>query len=227
MDIGLLSTFLEYFSKLLMLLLVLPLREVARGLMARKMGDDTPEREGRLTLNPFVHLDLIGSLMIMLIGFGWTKPMPINVNNFRDRRKGVLLTSLTGPLTNLISAFVCSLAYEIIMCFDGVVSTINPLSCFALILGFLSGINVCLGVIGLLPLPQMDGFTVLRCFTGPKFDRWYFNNYRTINTASMVIILLLFTLPPDINPLMYLIAAVNSLVDFSVSWVPKLLGGVL
>ncbi|MBR6791858.1 MAG: site-2 protease family protein [Ruminococcus sp.] len=225
MNAELLGTFLEYFSKLLMLLLVLPLREVARGLMARKMGDDTPEREGRLTLNPFVHLDLIGSLMIMLIGFGWTKPMPINVNNFKDRRKGVLLTSLTGPVTNLISAFVCALGCEIIMNIESAMASINPLSCFALILGFLSSINVCLGVIGLLPLPQMDGFTVLRCFTGPKFDRWYFNNYRTINTASMVIIVLLFTLPPSINPLMYLITAVNALVDFSVSWVPMIFKG--
>lgn len=214
-----LDIFLEYFSGLLMLLLVLPLREAAKGLVAKWQGDDTAEREGRITLNPFVHLDFIGSLMILLIGFGWTKPLPINPRNFKNFRRGMLLTSLTGPVTNLVAAFFCSIGYRIIFSFENVAATINPLSCLGIILSFLFSINVCLGVIGLLPLPQMDGFNILRCFTGHKFERWYFTNYRTINIVSMVVILLLFTLPSGVNPLMYLISAVSSLINLSTSWV--------
>lgn len=231
MNIDFLMRFLEYFSRALLLLLVLPLSSAAQGLVAKWQGDDTAEREGRITLNPFVHLDLMGSMMMLLIGFGWTKPLPISYHRFRNFRKGIILTSLAGPVANLLAALLCSLIYDIMACFEFVQAAsasneITPVFCIALILGFLFRLNICMAVIHLLPLPPMSGFNILRCFTGNKFERWYFMNQQKIHFGSMIILVILFTLPPEISPLHMLIDLVCYLVGSLTSWIPKVVLGV-
>lgn len=208
-----------------MLLLVLPICNCARGLVAKWQGDDSAECSGRITLNPFVHLDPIGSLMILLVGLGWSKPMPINPTRMKNYRKGILLTSLAGPVANLISAIVCNLIRALLLCSQGVLNSlssdeITPIYCLMTILSIISNINVCLAVIELLPIPPMDGFNILHYFAGNKFNRWYYMNQRTINIVSMVIVLLLFTLPSEINPLYYLISLVSNLIYHITSWIP-------
>ncbi len=217
--------FLKYFSRLLMLLLVMPVTNVVRGLVARKMGDDTADREGRLTLNPLSHLDPLGSLMIMLIGFGWSKPMPINFVRMKDMRKGVIAVSLAGPLTHFLYAVVCL----------NIVAILNYISIFgkatlsvAIILIILEQINVCLGVINLLPLPPMDGFQVLNQLAGPKFHNWYYRDYQRINTISTVILFALFFCGELTNgtfdPLGWLIGLFQYLLSFTAAWVPAVFG---
>lgn len=155
-----LELFLKYFSRALMLLLVLPLTNSARGLVARWQGDDTADREGRITLNPMAHLDLLGSLAIMLVGFGWSKPMPINAARMKDYRKGVVLVALTGPVTHFIAAIVCmNISRTLLYTVEGVTGT-----SVAFVFSILAQINTCLGVINVLPIPPMDGFTVLHQF---------------------------------------------------------------
>lgn len=219
--------FFKYFARVLMLLLVLPLREAAVGLVAKWQGDDTAEREGRITLNPFVHLDFIGSLLILLIGFGWGKPLPVNPNRMKNYRRGMLLTSLAGPVTNFLAAFICCLINSLMLCSESVLeslasSSVTPVSCIQIVLSFLFQINVCLGVISILPIPPMEGFNILRCFAGNKFERWYFTNQRNINIAAMLILLILFTLPDAINPLIYLIVKAENLISLTTSWIPAL-----
>ena len=107
MNYSVLNLFMKFFSRALMLLLVLPVINYAKGLVARKQGDDTAEAAGRLTLNPIAHLDILGSLMIMLCGFGWSKPMPINYNRMRNTKKGIILVALTGPVTLFIMSIIC------------------------------------------------------------------------------------------------------------------------
>ena len=96
-------------STLLTIFLVLPLHECAHGFIAHKLGDDTAKREGRLTLNPLVHIDYIGAALMLLVGFGWAKPVPVNSRYFKDPKKGMALTALAGPVSNLLAAIVAGL----------------------------------------------------------------------------------------------------------------------
>ena len=84
----------------------LPIHELAHGLMADKLGDHTARNQGRLTFNPFAHLNLLGTIMIFLFGIGYANPVPINPNNFKNPKKGMALTALAGPASNLLMAFV-------------------------------------------------------------------------------------------------------------------------
>ena len=220
--------FLQYFSRLLMILLVMPVTNTIKGVVAKKLGDTTAEDEGRLTLNPLTHIDFVGSIMILLIGIGWSKPMPINPRRMRDPQKGVFIISLTGPLSFFASSIVCDLIFNILICLEPVRNNlegggITPAYGFLLILSILSQINICLGVITLLPIPQMDGFNILMHFTGAKFHNWYYQNYQTVNLVSMIAIIILFSLPDSINPLAYLINIVGYFLSFATSWIPQVL----
>ncbi|MBQ8724383.1 MAG: site-2 protease family protein, partial [Oscillospiraceae bacterium] len=93
-------------ARVMVILLILPLHEYAHAFIARKCGDYTAENSGRLTLNPFAHVDPIGAVLLLLTGFGWAKPVPINPNAMRNPRNGVIWTSLAGPFSNLIVAFI-------------------------------------------------------------------------------------------------------------------------
>ena len=209
-----LMLFLKIFSRALMLLLVMPLTSSARGLMAKWMGDDTSEREGRITLNPAAHLDPIGALMILLIGFGWSKPMPIQFSRMKNQRLGIILVSLTGPVTHFLSAILCKIVVTTIAyAAPSSYETMSPLGCFGFVLQIIAGINVCLGVINLLPLPPMDGFILLYQFAGRKFHSWYHANYEIINRVSTIILFALFFIGDlsrgMLDPLGWLIALVD------------------
>jgi Zn-dependent protease len=83
-----------------------PIHELAHGYTAHLLGDDTAKNQGRLTFNPIAHIDLIGMLMILFFGFGYAKPVPVNPRNFKNQKGGMALTSLAGPVSNLIMAFI-------------------------------------------------------------------------------------------------------------------------
>lgn len=220
-----LQLFLQFFSRALMLFLVLPITNSVKGLVAKSLGDDTAEMQGRITLNPLAHLDLLGSLAIMLCGFGWSKPLPINVNRMRDTRKGILILSLTGPVTHYLMAIVCLNIAEIIY-YTATASTATM--AIYLIFAFLANISICLGTIHLLPLPSMDGFNILNHFAPPKFHNWYFRNYRQINQWSTIILLALFFMPRLtfglLDPLGWLISLVSWVLNLTTAWVPLVFG---
>ena len=218
-----LQIFLKYFSRILMLLLVMPLTSSARGLVAKWMGDDTSEREGRITLNPTAHLDPIGAILIFLIGFGWSKPMPIQFSRMKNQRLGIILVSLTGPVSHFLSAIVCKLIINTIdICANVNDDKISPLWAFMFVLSIIANINVCLGVINLLPLPPMDGFVLLYQFAGHKFHSWYHANYQIVNQVSTVILFALFFIDDltrgRIDPLGWII----TFADIALSIVAKL-----
>ena len=87
-------------------LLCITFHELSHGFVAYKLGDDTAKRAGRLTLNPIRHIDPMGLLMMAVFHFGWAKPVPINMYRFKDPKKGMAITALAGPVSNLILAFV-------------------------------------------------------------------------------------------------------------------------
>ncbi|MBO6116666.1 MAG: site-2 protease family protein [Ruminococcus sp.] len=222
----LLEKFFKYFSRVLMLLLVMPMTNSARGLVAKWNGDDTSEREGRITLSPMSHLDPIGALMIFLIGFGWSKPMPINYNRMTNLRRGIVTVALAGPVSHFLAAIVCKLIPCLLLLippvYESYISSlssgsISPVHALFMVLSIISQINVCLGVINILPIPPLDGFQVLNQFAGAKFHNWYYANYMQINRISTIIIFALFFIGDLtrglIDPLGWIINLVDALLS--------------
>ncbi|GIV74763.1 MULTISPECIES: site-2 protease family protein [Caldilinea] len=134
------------------LLIALPVHEFAHAFMAVQLGDPTPRRQGRYTLNPLRHLDPIGALLILLVGFGWARPVQWNPRNIDiDPKLGSILVSIAGPLSNLALAILSLLLWRWLSA-DGLIASL---------LFFFAQINVLLFVFNLLPIPPLDGSHVL------------------------------------------------------------------
>ncbi len=148
------------------LMLAIPLlysviiHELAHGWVAWKMGDPTAKWAGRLTFNPIKHLDLIGTLALFLIGFGWAKPVPVNIGNIQNQRKGLLLVSSAGIVANIILAFIALFIYKLI---GNDAPDIILTSIF-----ILAKINIVLAAFNLIPIPPLDGSKILMSFTPPN-----------------------------------------------------------
>ena len=126
--------------------------EFAHGYMAYRLGDHTAARNGRLTLNPLVHLDLIGSLMILFVGFGWAKPVPVNPVNFSNPRLDMMKVAFAGPASNLILAFIAGLMIR----FANYSDLMNNGILYQTLYVF-SFINIALAVFNMLPVAPLDG----------------------------------------------------------------------
>ncbi len=137
----------------------LTFHEFAHAWMANKLGDPTAKMMGRLTLNPLRHLNLIGTMAIVLLGFGWAKPVPINPDNFRDRRKGTLLVSIAGPGANLVLALLLAALFRLV----GLISlqTSSVIAYIQGILGLAVFYNFILAFFNIIPIPPLDGSQIL------------------------------------------------------------------
>jgi Zn-dependent protease len=154
-------------GKILMLpaiLIGLTVHEYAHALTADRLGDKTPKFQGRLTLNPFVHLDPFGFLMIILVGFGWAKPIQTNPGAYRNYYKDDLKVSLAGPFSNLAVALVFTVITGVVIR-TGALDAIGSANLYSTIITILSEIiyiNCMLFVLNIIPIPGFDGFNALR-----------------------------------------------------------------
>ena len=171
-DIGLMLVELVAFVFALYFAIVL--HEVAHGLVAKWNGDLTAEVNGRLTLNPIKHIDVTGALMLLFVGIGWAKPVPIDPYNFRNRKKGMVTVSLAGIIANLIMcALALGLFAALVAVYKAVYNDINNVGYHFLMLFFyffLYGavLNAGLAGFNLLPLFPLDGFRLVETFTRPN-----------------------------------------------------------
>lgn len=153
-------------SSLTVIFLTLPVHEFAHAFTAVKLGDNTPKWQGRLTVNPFAHIDYLGALCILLFGFGWAKPVQINGSNFRNPKRDMALTALAGPVSNIIVAFIALLLVNTCRLFFTVGFVYYYVSAF---LYWVASINISLAVFNLIPIPPLDGSRLLSALLPYKY----------------------------------------------------------
>ena len=180
MDVwGILYMMLAYA---VILFLTLPVHELAHGLMAHWCGDDTAKWHGRLSLNPLRHLDLWGTLMILTVGIGYAKPVPVNPRNFRKYKRDMILVALAGPLSNFLMALVATILRRVCFMFGwGIV---------ILILDIIISVNISLMVFNLLPIPPLDGS---RLWSSLLPGRWAYTLEQYSRYITMGLFVLLFS----------------------------------
>ncbi len=163
------NTIMSLMARVFVVFCTLPIHEYAHAYVATRLGDDTPRLKGRLTLNPLAHIDVIGALMIFLVGFGYAKPVPVNPRRFKNLRGGMALTALAGPLSNIIMAIIFMLianVFNVAMIYtNGMIVTQVAMLFFT----FAAQINVSLAIFNLIPIPPLDGSKIISLFIPAKY----------------------------------------------------------
>lgn len=171
-------------------LIAITFHEYAHAFMADKLGDDTPRREGRLSLNPLKHVDPVGIAMLLFAGFGWGRLVEINPNNFNRTisiRKGNALVAFAGPAMNFILAIVFSIAYGLLLALGGNFLLTDTGDIISSIIISVISMNVGLGVFNLIPLPPLDGSKILTAFLPTNARNWVESHERILYIAFIII----------------------------------------
>lgn len=174
---------LKLFARLIVVCTTLPIHEFAHGWVAYRLGDDTAMRQGRLNLNPIIHIDPMGGLLILLTGFGWARPVPIDPSRFRkcSQKTGMALTAAAGPAANLLLALVLMTVAKLLI-LAGMAIGVTTKAAFLILIDILLLLvrtNIALAVFNLLPLPPLDGYSILSGFL-PSRIAWKVMEHRQI-----------------------------------------------
>ncbi len=208
--------------RLAIVFLILPIHELAHAYAAKKLGDNTAMISGRLTLNPLSHVDPIGAALLILCGFGWAKPVPINPRNFKNYRRDTAITAAAGPLSNLLCAiiavFIYSVLYAVVSTFAIPVNVFNVLMYVFLALQYFTVVNLSLALFNLIPIEPLDGSRILSYFLPPKANAWIYKNSYYIRIGLFILVIAgAFT-----TPLSWLINKIYTFLLFLFSWITPL-----
>ncbi|OGJ56285.1 hypothetical protein A3D88_01340 [Candidatus Peribacteria bacterium RIFCSPHIGHO2_02_FULL_52_16] len=181
------------------ILIALSVHEWAHAMMAYRLGDYTAKEQGRLTLNPISHLDLLGTILFLTVGFGWGKPVPINERNFQHPRRDIALTAVAGPASNLVLALAAyisltilsaSLPTQSVFALLDIASGGSPLQIFFVqLLASSLFINLGLMAFNLLPIAPLDGSKVLQSFVSYRYER-QFDEFMRVGPYILLFLLL-------------------------------------
>lgn len=154
-----------FLARLFVVFCTLPVHEYAHAFVADKLGDKTARLSGRLTLNPMAHIDILGAIMILFVGFGYAKPVPVNPRNFKNPKKGMAITALAGPFSNILMAVVFMFLSNVLSLFGNSLFV----QAFYVFFSFAASINIGLAVFNLIPIPPLDGSRVLELLIPDKY----------------------------------------------------------
>lgn len=174
------------------ILFSLSVHESAHAYVAHKLGDDTARNFGRITLNPAKHFDPVGFLFLLLFGFGWAKPVPVNTRNMKNGRWGFVATSIAGPISNILLAFVSAILAELTLVVlthipnMGGIPGILTYSFFQMAVS----LNVGYAVFNLLPIPPLDGSRLWTALLPRKIAEWTFRYERYMQYALLIFLCL-------------------------------------
>lgn len=188
-EITFLEVLISFSATVFVLFCTLPIHEWAHAKVATMLGDDTPRLMGRLTINPIKHLDPIGSLMILLVGFGYAKPVQVNMRKFKNPRVGMALTAIAGPGANLIMSFLFLLLFNVFSVLYRK-SGFEMLNSMMIFFSFAAVINIGLGVFNLLPIPPLDGSRILTLLIPSKY---YYKIMQYERYIMYAVLFLIFT----------------------------------
>ncbi len=189
------------------IILGLSLHEFAHAWMSNKLGDPTPKRQGRLTINPLAHIDWIGFLALLLVGFGWGKPVMIDPSYYKNRRTGEFLTGIAGVTMNLIIAVILSFPTKALI--NAYYSSGSALLENVLYIFYYAVmINVVLMIFNLIPVPPLDGWGIVtQIFNLQKYSWWY----KVYQYGQWILLILIFAnitdmiLGPAVTAIMHLL----------------------
>ncbi len=189
-----------------------PIHELSHAWVAYKLGDTTAKNDGRLTFNPIKHIDPIGMVMILLFGFGYAKPVPVNISRLKNPKKDMALVSVAGPASNLVLAFISNFIAYALAYFGGDSSAVSILYSFFFYAAY---INIILAAFNILPIPPLDGSKILAAFLP---DRTYYKYMMYEKYAMIALLVILVTgildrvLGVVANALMFFISIIPSLI---------------
>ena len=170
------------------ILLALTIHEYAHAWMANRFGDPTSKMLGRLSLNPFIHLDPIGTLMLFLVGFGWAKPVPVDIRYFVNPKRMMLWVALAGPLSNIFLALIFGLLIVLFstsnLMYNQNTAIIGNLLLYSL------QINLALAFFNMFPIPPLDGSKILRGILSYEFDN-FLNKLEQLGPIILIGIILI------------------------------------
>ncbi|WP_367926108.1 site-2 protease family protein [uncultured Ruthenibacterium sp.] len=209
-----------YVARAIALLTAIPFHEAAHAWASDKLGDPTAKMYGRMSLNPVRHFDLLGALCMILVGFGWAKPVPVAArNNFRHPRRDMALSAAAGPLANVLLAVICLIFYKLVWYL--VIPLYYGEFVWLFILNVLSSmisVNITLAVFNLLPVPPLDGS---RIFNVLLPERIYFGimRYERVILFCLFAVLWLGVLDGPLNVMYnWLLQGLDMLTGF-IDWI--------
>ena len=189
------------------ILIAVSLHEFAHGYVSYKLGDPTPKATGRLSLNPLTHLDPVGTLCLLFFHFGWAKPVQVNPYYYKDKRKGMALVGLAGPMMNFLIALICAFAMEIILKMTGGYAGDITVFIFKLF-QYTYIISIGLGVFNLIPFPPLDGSKIVGALLP---EEKYFKYMQYERYGQLILFGLLMTNLLD-RPLDVAIKGINNII---------------
>ncbi|MBQ5321691.1 MAG: site-2 protease family protein [Oscillospiraceae bacterium] len=173
------------------LLTAFPIHEYAHGYAAYKLGDDTAAMQGRLSLNPLVHLDPIGTVCMLLFGFGWAKPVPVNPVRFKkvSMKTGMAITAFAGPLSNIVLSFISYIIYKILLYVYLAGNEAAFIDFLLTVFSVMTSLNIGLAIFNLIPIPPLDGSRILFALLP---ERYYFKVMQYERYIRLGLLVLIF-----------------------------------